>query len=71
MCCSLLRAKQPIRGLLLDQILPWVLSHGGIFSPPALPLSAFTANTSALLRGGAGKMIVCVAVVGHQVWAGS
>ncbi|CAL9747787.1 unnamed protein product [Musa acuminata subsp. burmannicoides] len=37
----------PIRGLPLDQVLPWVLSHDGVFFPPALPLSAFAANTSA------------------------
>ncbi|CAD5180604.1 unnamed protein product [Musa acuminata subsp. malaccensis] len=59
MCSLLLRTKQPIRELPLDQVLPWVLSHGGVSFPPALPLSAFAPRRCR-------EDVICVAVVGHQ-----
>nr|XP_018678657.1 PREDICTED: uncharacterized protein LOC103977407 isoform X2 [Musa acuminata subsp. malaccensis] len=47
------------RNLLKHHVLPWVLSHGGVSFPPALPLSAFAPRRCR-------EDVICVAVVGHQ-----
>ncbi|CAL9046438.1 unnamed protein product [Musa banksii] len=47
------------RNLLKHHVLPWVLSHSGVFFPPALPISAFAPRRCR-------EDVVCVAVVGHQ-----